>query len=146
MANKQSYTSLWYHITWATKCRQPLILPSFEKSLFSFIRTVCKEHSYYLDHINGIEDHIHLLIELRPDQNVSDFVRVVKSKSWYWARKQLGEHKLYWQDGFGAFSVSPQHLDRVRGYIRKQKTHHQQKTQQQEWDGMLEKAKTTTSP
>ncbi len=86
--------------------------------------------------INGMPDHVHLLVRLSPVIAVSDLMRALKANSSKWARK-THELKFGWQRRFGAFSVSESVADTVRQYIRRQKTHHRKQTFEDEYRGLL---------
>ena len=72
-----------------------------------------------------MEDHVHLLMEIKPKFSISDVVKNIKGLTWEWIRAQnLSKRYFGWQDGFAAISVSPSQLNRVRQYIRNQEAHH----------------------
>ena len=119
----QSYSSLWVHIIWATKNREPILVPALKHEVFNVINTIATDHEIYLDCINGVEDHLHLLVRLRTDQSVADVVKTIKGNSWEYF-KDDPEKYITWQDGFAAFSISPNQLKKVRGYIYNQEKHH----------------------
>lgn len=138
----QSYTSLWYHLVWSTKHREPFIEKSWKWELFQHIKEYCEEKGYYLDFINGIEDHIHLLVNLKPTHNISTVVRDIKRDSYYWVNdKKFTQIHFSWQDGYAAFSVSPTALPIVRNYIKNQEIHHQTINYEKEFDLMVKKTK-----
>lgn len=91
------------------------------------INEIAADHEIYLDCINGIEDHVHLLVRLRTDQTVADIVKTIKGSSWEYFKNDP-EKYVTWQDGFAAFSVSPNELKRVRSYIYNQEKHHRDKS------------------
>jgi putative transposase len=122
-----SYSALWIHLVWSTKNREPILIPSLKQEVFKVINDIATDHEIYLDCINGIEDHIHLLIRLRTDQSVADVVKTIKGNSWEHFKND-SEKYVTWQDGFAAFSVSPGNLKRVRSYIYNQEDHHKQKS------------------
>ncbi|MFD2146521.1 transposase [Mucilaginibacter antarcticus] len=78
----QSYSSIWLHLIWSTKNREPILVPGLKQEVFQVINTTAKDHEIYLDCINGVEDHIHLLVRLRTDQSVADIVKTIKGNSW----------------------------------------------------------------
>jgi putative transposase len=119
----QSYSSLWAHLVWSTKNREPILVRGLRQEVFKAINDIAKDHEIYLDCINGVEDHVHLLIRLRTDQSVADIVKTIKGNSWEHF-KDIPEKYITWQDGFAAFSVSPSQLKTVRSYIYNQEKHH----------------------
>ena len=125
MANKQTYTAVWIHVVWATKYRDALITKELKYKLYDYIRNVCKEKQYHLDFINGVENHVHFLFNLNPVHSISEMVKTIKGKSWSWSKEQkITDKYLTWQDGYSAFSVSPQNVQKVRNYIKNQEEHH----------------------
>ena len=136
----QSYSSLWVHLIWSTKNREPLLTPSLKREVYKVIHEISSDHEIYLDCINGVEDHVHLLVRLRTDQSVADVVKTIKGNSWD-NFKDDPERYVTWQDGFAAFTVSPSHLKRVRSYIYNQEKHHQTKSFSDELKELKEIAK-----
>ena len=123
----QSYSSLWIHLIWSTKNREPILSASLKNEAFKVINDIATDHEIYLDCINGVEDHIHLLIRLRTDQSIADIVKTIKGNSWDYFKNDP-EKYVTWQDGFAAFSVSPHQLKKVRNYIYNQEKHHANKS------------------
>lgn len=128
MNTTQNYLCLWYHLVWATKHRQPFIKKEWKWDLYKHIRSYCVQKGYHLDFINGIEDHVHLLISPKPQFAISDIVRNIKVDSYYWLKESgyVGAD-FGWQDGYAALTVSASHVQRVRNYIKKQEKHHAKK-------------------
>jgi REP element-mobilizing transposase RayT len=115
--------------------------------LYNKIRQICKNHDCYIDHINGIEDHVHLLIELKPKHCISDIVKTIKGNSWLWIRDEnLSKGYFSWQDGFAAISISPSDLERVRRYIRNQEVYHKKKCFEEEMRTLNPKILLNESP
>jgi putative transposase len=123
----QSYSSLWIHLIWSTKNREPILTMPLKHEVYDVIKIIANDHEIYLDCINGIEDHVHLLVRLRTDQSVADVVKTIKGNSWEYF-KENPEKYISWQDGFAAFSISPDNVKAVRGYIYNQVKHHQAKS------------------
>lgn len=121
----QSYTSLWVHLVWSTKNRQPLIHLQLKKPLYDRMREIADEKDFRIDFINGIEDHVHLLVSLKSTQSVCTVVKDLKGITSIWVNQNnLTEAYFEWQDGYAAFSVSYSQLNRVRSYIKNQRKHH----------------------
>ena len=121
-----SYSAVWVHLIWSTKNREPILTVELRKELFQVIKTIASDYEIYIDCINGVEDHIHLLVRLRTDQSIAEVVKTIKGKSWEHF-KDLPQKYIMWQDGFAVFSVSPDSLKKVRNYIYNQVKHHQDK-------------------
>src|ERR1700712_5941997 len=122
-----SYSALWVHLVWSTKNREPILVPELRKEVFVAIMEIAIDHEIYIDCLNGVEDHIHILVRLRTDQSVADVVKTIKGNSWEYFKNDPHKY-ITWQDGFAAFSVSPDNLKRVRSYIYNQVEHHQNKS------------------
>lgn len=88
--------------------------------------------------INGMPDHIHILIGMRPHQSVSDLMREVKSDSCKWIRSKGLSPSFAWQEGYGAFAYSQSHVDDVVRYIQNQEIHHRQETFLEEYRRFLD--------
>lgn len=87
--------------------------------------------------VGGVSDHVHLLVSLKSKHRLDYFLRDLKADSSGWIHKELRK-KFEWQKGYGAFSVSPTGIDRVKNYILKQPEHHQKKTFEDEYVELLE--------
>lgn len=121
----QSFVNVWIHAVWSTKEREPLLGKRWRNDLFQVCREVAREKEIHLDFINGVEDHVHALVCLRSTQTVSDCMRLLKGLSSHWINEnRLIEGEFHWQNGYAAFSVSPNQIHHVRNYIRNQENHH----------------------
>ncbi len=99
------------------------------------MREIAKEQDFHLDFINGIEDHVHLLVGLKSTDSIPNIVKNLKGITHIWVRdNELSETYFHWQDGYAAISVSPDRVPTVRGYIRKQEEHHKKETVETEWE------------
>lgn len=127
MAN--TYSQLCFHIVFSVKFRKNLIKSGWEDELYMYITGVVSKNDQKMLCLNGMPDHIHLLIGTKPSCCISDLVRIVKSSSSKWINERnLCVGKFKWQTGFGAFTVSQSQLDRVARYIVNQKYHHRKKS------------------
>ena len=89
--------------------------------------------------INGVADHVHILVKLKPTLSLSDVVRDIKANSSKWLNEKSTIFKFAWQDGFAAFSVSESQAPRVQAYIRNQKSRHRRMSFKEELVALLEK-------
>ena len=120
-----TFSSLWYHLVWSTKNRDSFLEKELRTKLFIEIKAYCKKKEYHLDQINGVEDHIHLLISLKPSVRISDVVRNIKTHSYYWLKEnELSTSEFGWQDSYAVFTVSERFLKNLRSYIQNQEIHH----------------------
>lgn len=84
--------------------------------------------------INGVENHVHILVGTMPNCNLSDFIRDIKASSSKWVNdKRLVKGKFAWQVGFGAFTVSQSQVKKIINYIERQEEHHKVKTFKEEY-------------
>jgi len=121
-----TFSKIWIHAIWTTKNCEPVLSKNIRRDLFRHIKEELGKQDIYIDTINGIEDHVHCLIQLKPVQSLSFVMKQIKGESAYWANdKLLIEEGLKWQKGYGAFSVSDYNIPKVRNYILNQEKHHQ---------------------
>ena len=136
MAN--TYTQLYFHIVFAVKGRNNLILTNWKDELYKYISGIISNKNQKLMIINGMPNHIHLLIGTKPNCNLSDLVRDIKANSSKWINeKQLIKGKFEWQTGFGAFTISQSGLRNAINYIKNQEKHHKNKTFKEEYIDFL---------
>ena len=120
-----SYTNLLYHVIFSTKDRRPLITPDYEVRLYDYIGGTLRRTGGISLQLNGTEDHVHLLAKLRPDRALSDVVCDLKANASGWLHDVFPTLEDFcWQRGYGAFTVSASHVERVCKYIARQKEHH----------------------
>jgi len=132
------YTKVNIHFIWSVKNRLPLITHELKPILLSHIRENSKTKEIFIDTLNCVEDHIHLLISLGIEQTISKIAMLIKGESSFWVNKQkLIKQKFEWQDEYIALSVSESVIDKLRQYINNQEEHHKKKTFTQEYDEFL---------
>jgi putative transposase len=136
MAN--TYTQLYIHLVFAVKGRTNLIIPEWKNDLYKYISGIINNKKQKLMAINGMPDHIHILISLKSDCAISDLLRDIKCNSTNWINdNRYVTGKFEWQLGFSAFSVSPSQLNNVINYILNQEEHHKKKTFREEYIDFL---------
>ncbi|WP_027419628.1 IS200/IS605 family transposase [Crocinitomix catalasitica] len=137
MAN--TYTQLYFHIVICVKSRRCLIAEDWEVELHKYMTGIITNRNQKLMIINGVQNHVHLLIGTKPDCNLSDLIRDVKSHSSKWVNeKGFLNKKFEWQLGFGGFTVSQRGVKYVIKYIENQKEHHKKKSFKEEYIALLE--------
>jgi REP element-mobilizing transposase RayT len=115
------YVRNWLHCVWGTKRRYPFLTQVNKKVIFDHIKENCKEKGIYLDFIYGYRDHVHILISLNQEQNVSNIMRLIKGESSRWINKEkLTDYKFEWSDEYFAVSLSDSQVNRIREYIKNQ--------------------------
>ncbi|MCH5720523.1 IS200/IS605 family transposase [Niabella hibiscisoli] len=123
-----TYTQIHIHFVFVVKYRAGLIQPNWKDNLYKYITGIVQANNHKMIIINGVADHIHLLVGLRPAQSVSDLMQDVKGGSSKWINdNKLVPGKFEWQEGYGAFSYSKSQLPTVINYIQNQAVHHQKK-------------------
>jgi putative transposase len=137
-----SYFSVYLHYVFATKKRQNDITPEIEKTYKKVFASICQDHGCFLMAANGTENHVHVLVSVGREALPSKLIRSLKSMS----SKEINELELSpkrfsWQVGYGVFSVGRFEINKIKGYIAKQKEHHKTISFDKEYELMLEEAK-----
>lgn len=124
-----TFTQIYIHLVFSVNERKPLINSEWEEMLYRYITGIVQKKGQKLIAINGIQDHIHIFIGLKPECCLSELVREIKKTSNVFINEnRLSKISFSWQEGYGAFSYSKSQIDSVVKYIMKQKEHHKQKT------------------
>lgn len=112
------------HVVFCVKYRLPWIQEDRAEQLYDFMGTLLLNKDCRLLEINGVEDHVYLLINFHPIQAPSKVIGHLKSNSSRFAKELFNQESFTWQRGYGAFSVSYSQIQTVRRYIQNQKEHH----------------------
>ncbi|MDQ3022350.1 MAG: IS200/IS605 family transposase [Bacteroidota bacterium] len=136
----QSLVKNYIHIVFSTKHRELFIHPPVEAELHAYLGGICKNLECQPIKVGGYTDHIHILCMLSKKIALMKLLEEVKSHSSKWMKTKGDDLKnFYWQDGYGAFSVSEPEVDAVIKYIENQKEHHEKKTFKDEYISFLKK-------
>jgi len=136
MAN--TYTQIHIQVVFAVQNRVSLIDITWKAELYKYITGVIQNHDHKVLQINGMPDHVHLLMGFRPTQALSDLMQMVKEDSSKWINtKGFVRGKFSWQSGYGAFSYSKDQVPRVIKYIQDQEKHHGKKSFLEEYEELL---------
>ena len=136
MAN--TYSQLYIQIVFAVNGRQNLISENKKDEIYKYITGIITNKKQKLIAINGMPDHIHILVGIKPDISLSDLVRDIKSSSSKFINEQKWINgKFEWQTGFGAFSYGHSQLTNVIKYIENQEEHHKTRTFIEEYKAFL---------
>ena len=127
MAN--TYSQIYLHFVFAVQNRISLIKFPWQEDLYKYMSGIVSKAGHKAYIINGMEDHVHVLVSMDPKQAPSDLMHDVKRSSSLW----INEHhftpgKFSWQEGFGAFSYGKSQVHDIASYIEEQKRHHQKRT------------------
>ncbi len=128
-----TYTQILYHIVFSTKYRSRTLHVNGRPSLFRYITGILKNNKCKVYRINGVEDHLHMLIDLHPSISLANLVKDIKLAS----SKFIKENKLFpsfggWQEGYGAFTCSYREKDALIAYVNNQERHHQKSSFREE--------------
>ncbi|MEK6299909.1 MAG: IS200/IS605 family transposase [Acidobacteriota bacterium] len=138
MAN--TFTQVYIQIVFAVEWRQSLIQPEHKEEIHKYITGIVRNKGQKLLEINTMPDHLHMLVGLKPDIAISDLAREVKKASTIFINERaFVRGRFNWQEGFGAFSYSHSHLDKVISYIRNQESHHRATSFKKEYMTLLRK-------
>lgn len=133
-----------YHIVFATKQRTQIIPTQTQPRLWNYLAGIARNHHMHVIAVGGTENHVHTLVMLPADLAIGDAVRTLKSNS----SRMMREHSTLftWQEGCGAFSVSPSNVAAVKRYIDNQEAHHAHKSFDDEFTAMLNAARAGVAP
>ena len=138
MAN--TYTKIYIHIIFAVKGRYNLIKKEHKEEIHKYITGIISQKKQKLIKINCMPEHVHILIQLKPNVALSDIVRDIKANSSRFINeKKWIKSKFQWHEGFGAFSYSHSQLNTISNYIKNQEKHHSIKSFSEEYLGFLKK-------
>lgn len=135
-----TFSQIYIQVVFAVKGRESLINPHWEEELYKYISGIIRNKEQKLLAINGMPDHIHIVIGMKPSCCLSDLVREIKkSSNEFINEKKFSNYKFSWQEGYGAFSYSHSALDNVIKYVANQKEHHRKKNFREEYLDFLKK-------
>ena len=136
MAN--TYHQVYLQMVFAVKYRAAVLNKIWRNQVFGVIGNLINEANCKTIIVNGVEDHVHCFVGLRPVVSISELMKTVKAKS----SKYINDHKLTpdrfeWQEGYGVFSYHQSLVDTVYKYIQNQEPHHEVQTFGEEYLGLL---------
>ncbi|HLN97113.1 MAG TPA: IS200/IS605 family transposase [Pyrinomonadaceae bacterium] len=131
-----SYTNLIYHVVYATKERAPFISAVLRPKLLAYLGGTVRGLEGIPIEINGMSDHVHLLVKIRLTMALSEFLNKLKSNSSAWAKRQA-KGRFSWQSRYAAFTVSESQVENVRIYIRNQEKHRHKMSFEEEYKALL---------
>ncbi len=137
-----TYSQIFIQIVFAVKGRENLIADSWKEELFKYISGIITKKGHKSIIVNGVKDHIHIFVGLKPSMSISDLVRDIKNNSSNFINeKKYVKGKFSWQEGFGAFSYSNSQVEIVYQYILNQEKHHIKTTFKEEYHEFLNEFK-----
>jgi REP element-mobilizing transposase RayT len=137
----QSLTQIYLHIVFSTKDRKPFLSDKeFRGRTHAYLAGICTNLDCPPLMAGGVEDHAHLLCRFGKTIEVATLLRELKRDSSKWIKtEQPRLAEFHWQAGYGAFSISPAHVDALKEYIGNQEHHHRRQSFQDEFRGLCKK-------
>lgn len=135
-----TFSQIYIQIVFAVNGRSNLLLEPWREEVFKYMAGIVKGKNQKSIIVNGVSNHVHLFVGLKPSMCISDLVRDIKNNSTNFINgRKLIQGKFSWQEGFGSFSYSHSQIDQVYQYILNQKEHHRKKTFKEEYLDFLKK-------
>lgn len=135
-----TFSQLYVQYVFAVKGRQNLIQKPFEEEIYKYIAGIVYEKGQKPLAVNGMPDHIHILVGIKPAMRISDLIRDIKNNSTNFINERgFLKQRFSWQEGYGAFSYSQSNFGKVIDYIKDQKKNHERRTFQQEYKLLLKR-------
>ena len=138
MAN--TFSQIYLQFVFAVGGRQSLIAKAHKEELHKYITALVQNRKAKMLAVHCMPDHAHLFVGIKPVVFIPDFIKEIKIESNNFINtKKWINGKFSWQDGYGVFSYSHSHIDRVIKYILNQEIHHQKTSFREEYLAVLEK-------
>jgi REP element-mobilizing transposase RayT len=137
----QSLTQIYLHIVFSTKNRTPFLNDKpFLERIHAYLAGICNNQDCPALIVGGVEDHVHILCRFAKTIEVAELLRELKRDSSKWIKdEQPRLAEFHWQAGYGAFSISPSHVDALTAYIKNQEEHHRKESFQDEFRRLCKK-------
>lgn len=133
-----TYVNCLLHVVFSTRTRAPLLAQSWRSKVHDMLANIAHVRGFPTIVVGGVDDHVHLLMSLPKDKSISDCMRVLKATSSKWINDEFFRRRDFaWQEGYGAFAISPSHKEATIAYITNQDEHHRQRTFQDEYRDFL---------
>ena len=134
------FTQCYIHVIFAVKNREALLHKDIRHRVFEYISAIVTGMNHKSIIVNGVSDHVHILIGLNPVVSISDTVHNIKrSSSLFINNERLCNGRFSWQEGYGCFTYSRSQLQNVFRYIQNQEKHHEKTNFRKEYVQFLEK-------
>ena len=135
-----TFYQIYIQFVFAVHGRESLLHKTWRDEVFKYMSGIIKGKNQKSIIVNGVSDHVHVLVGLRPSVRICDLVRDIKNNSSRFINeKKFLQGKFEWQDGYGAFSYSRSQIDNVYKYIENQEAHHRKRTFKEEYLDLLKK-------
>jgi len=135
-----TFSQIYIQSVFAVQGRENYLQKSWRDEVFKYMAGIVKNKGQKPIIINGVADHVHLFIGLKPSMAISDLIRDVKNNTTNFINEQKWiSGKFFWQEGYGVFSYAHNQIETVYDYIHKQEEHHRKKTFREEYIDFLKK-------
>jgi putative transposase len=135
-----AFTQMYVQLVFAVGHRESVLSESIRPRIFEYISGIITSQKHKSIIVNGVSDHVHILLGLNPAISVSDTVHDIKRGSTLFINEnKLVCGKFFWQEGYGGFTYSRSQLDRVYKYIENQVAHHAKRSFRDEYLATLNK-------
>jgi REP element-mobilizing transposase RayT len=129
MNSQNNKVYLFVHVINCVKNKEPLLTKPVRTVLFAHIKKQAAESGINVLSVNGTEDHMHVVVQMMPTQNLAQIMKSIRTESATWINEsKFIKNPFEWEEGFAALSVSPSSVKQVLDYIEKQEEHHKTKT------------------
>ncbi|MGD0340748.1 MAG: IS200/IS605 family transposase [Bacteroidales bacterium] len=133
-----TFTQMYVQLIFAVNKRENVLNKNIRPRIFEYISGILNNIGHKTIAINGVYDHIHILIGMNPSKSISDTVHDVKrGSSLFINENKLLPGRFSWQEGYGGFTYSKSQIDKVYKYIINQEVHHLKKPFQDEYATLL---------
>lgn len=133
-----TYTQIYLQFVIVVNGRQNLLAKPWRQDVFKYISGIITNKGQKAIIVNGVGNHIHIFVGLKPSMRISDLIRDIKNNtSNYVNKKKWVTGKFSWQEGYGVFSYTYSHIDKVYNYILSQEEHHKKYTFKEEYTKYL---------
>lgn len=130
-----TYTSLLVHVVFATKGRIATISEGIQPKLWAYLGGIARTNKFRALQVGGTTDHVHALIAIPADMPIAKAVQLLKGGSSKWLHEQ--GVNVWWQVGYGAFTIGISQQEATERYIRNQSQHHRKCNFKEEFDEFL---------
>jgi putative transposase len=137
----QSLSQIFLHIVFSTKERRPFLQDkTIRERMHIYLKGICDKQDCPSLKVSGVEDHVHIACRLAKTMDVASLIKELKQGSSIWVKSEFPVLSgFYWQNGYGAFSISPSHVPGLKRYIEDQDEHHRRESFQDEFRRLLKK-------
>ena len=116
---------LFFHLTWSTLDRRPMIDPPTRAFLDEFLRRSATKEGVEVIELAILATHVHVVIRTTPRIDLSRLVQMMKGGSSYAGSRVPGNKLgLRWNREYSVTTVSPRLLPEAVRYLHKQDLRH----------------------